>query len=157
MWLEIDANGIKIKLRIYGYKKTNKNNWDEAWCKCGFEFSSEKWLNYHKENDEILLSNEVEDLEDNLTKLIDNKILEIKEIACIEPDFRFKFYPQINMKDDPKNIYIRDGYEMQDIYLEWKIFFWNEGLTENYLTITRYRDDIVKLRDYLSLVITRQY
>ena len=51
--------------------------------------------------------------------------------------------------------YIRPVCEIQDIYLEWKIFFWNHGLTENYLTITLYRDDIEMLRDYFSLVINQ--
>ena len=30
------------------------------------------------------------------------------------------------------------------------VFFWNEGLTSNYLTITLDRDDIISFRDYLN-------
>ena len=70
MWLEIDACGIEIKLQIKGYKQTNKDDWDSEWCKCDFLFASGDWLNYHKEDDEVLLSCEVDDLEESLTKLL---------------------------------------------------------------------------------------
>ena len=152
MWFEIDASGIKIKLQIKGYKPASKDDWYSEWCSCDFLFSSGDWLNYHKENDEVLLSAEVEGLAKALTDLLDNKLSEEIEISCIEPDFVFKLFPQKDLRDDPKYSYIRPGCEIQDIYLEWKIFFWNQGLTENYLTVTLYRDDIISLRDYLSLV-----
>ena len=153
MWLEIDASGIETKLRINGYTPSMKGIWDSQWCKCDFLFLSGDWLNYHKENDEVLLSSEVEELEESLTKLLNNELLEMKEISCIEPDFVFELYPQSDRRDDPKYIYVRPGYEIADIYLEWKIYFWNQGLTDNYLTITLGREEIVSLRDYLSVVI----
>ena len=87
MWFEIDADGIKVKLQITGYTPANKDNWDSEWCKCDFLFSSGEWLNYHKENDEVLLCYEIEELAESLTDLIDDKLSEDKEIICIEPDF----------------------------------------------------------------------
>ena len=69
MWFDIDASGINIKLRIKGYKPLGKYNWDSEWCKCDFLFASGDWLNYHKEDDEVLLSCEIEGLEEALTKL----------------------------------------------------------------------------------------
>lgn len=155
MWLEMDVSGIKIKLQINSYKPTNKETEDDTWCKCDYQFFSGDWLNYHKENDEVLLSGEVEALADGLTELLDNKISEAKEIVCIEPDFIFKLYPKTDLRDDPNYIYIRSGYEIQDIYCEWKLYFWNGGRTENCLTITLYRKEIVSLRDYLLLVTNR--
>ena len=50
------ASGINVKLKIHGYRPTNKDNWDSEWCRCDFLFSSGDWLNYHKENDEVLLA-----------------------------------------------------------------------------------------------------
>lgn len=90
MWFEIDASGINIKLQINGYRPTNKDNWDSEWCRCDFLFSSGDWLNYHKENDEVLLASEVDELEEKLSKLLYNKLIEIEEMVCIEPDFIFK-------------------------------------------------------------------
>lgn len=155
MWFEINARGIKIKLQINGYKPTNRDNWDSEWCKCDFGFASGDWLNYHGKNDEVLLSSEVEELAEAFTELLDNKLLKVKEIICMEPDFVFKLYPQTDLTDNPKYTYIQPDYEIQDIYLEWKIYFWHEGLTDNYLTVTLYREEIERLRDYLTLVITR--
>lgn len=59
------------------------------------------------------------------------------------------------MRDNPQYTYIQPGYEIQDIYLEWRIYFWYEGLTDNYLTITFDRDKIESFRDYLVLVRSR--
>ena len=155
MWLELDASGIEIKLRITGYAPSTKTDWDSQWCQCDFLFSSGAWLNYYKENDEVLLSCEVEELEEYLTKLLNNELLEVREIACIEPDFIFVLHPQLNRREDPKYTYVQPGYEIEDIYLEWKVFFWDDGLTDNHLVVTLDRDGIKELRDYLSLLIKK--
>ena len=152
MWFQIDADGIKIKLQINGYKPTSKENWDSEWCRCDLPLSSGEWLNYSKEDDEILLCSEIDGLVENLTELLNNEISEEKELACIESDFIFELYPQTDLRKDSKCIYVAPGHEILDIYLEWRIFFWNEGLTGNYLTITLCRDEIELLRDYLVLV-----
>ncbi len=152
MWFQIDADGIKIKLQISGYKPTSKENWDSEWCRCDLFLSSGDWLNYNKEDDEVLLCSEIDWLAENLTELLNNEISEEKEITCIEPDFVFKLYPQTDLTKDPKHIYVATGYEIQDIYIEWRIYFWNGGLTENYLTVTLFRAEIELLRDYLVLV-----
>ena len=80
---EINARGIEIKLQIKGYKPTDKDNWYNDWCKCDYLFSSDNWLHYHGENDEVLLSYEVDQLEEACTKLLDNKLTEIKEIVTL--------------------------------------------------------------------------
>jgi hypothetical protein len=36
--------------------------------------------------------------------------------------------------------------------LEWRIYLWNEEVTESYITLAMYREDIAYLRDYLRLV-----
>lgn len=152
MWFEVNASGISIKLQIRGYRPTDKDNWDSQWCKCDFAFSSGDWLNYHKENDEVLLSCEVEQLTKSLTELLANNLMEETEIVFIEPDFIFKLFPQKDLRNDPKYIYVRPGCEIQDIYLEWKIYFWDGGLTDNFLTVTFGREEIIKLRDYFAFI-----
>ncbi len=152
MWFKLDASGIKINLQIKNYKLTNRKNWDREWCHCDFLFYSDNWLNYHKENDEVLLCCEIDEISEALTRLLDNKIIEEKEIICIEPDFIFKLFPQKDLRDDARYTYVKPGYEIQDIYLEWRIYFWDDGLTDNYLTITLYRDEITRFRDYIELV-----
>lgn len=156
MWLELDLCGIKVKLRIKGYKPTGKEDWDSEWCNCDFLFASGEWLNYHREDDEVLLSCEVEELEESLTKLLNNELNEVKEIMCMEPDFNFILHPQKDLRTDPKYTYVQKGYEIQDIYVEWKVFFWNEGLTDNHLTVVLGREDIMQLRDYLSVTMKKK-
>ena len=151
MWFDIDVDGVRIQMQVKGYEKSNKQNWDDLWCTCDFAFSSGSWLNYHKESDETLLSCEIEQLAKALSELLDNKLTDIKEIECLEPDFRFKLYPQIDLKG-------RQGYspdfDIQDVYLEWRVYFWCEGgITDNHLTVILDRDEIEKLKDYLLNVM----
>lgn len=153
MWLNIDICGIVVQLRIKGYEASRKEDWDSQWCKCDFAFRSGDWLNYHREDDEILLSCEIEELETSLTKLLNDELEEIKEIYCIEPDFFFTLHPKRDLRKDPRYLYIQKGCEITDIYMEWRVYFWQEGLTDNYLSVTLGRDEIILLRDYLSSVI----
>lgn len=85
MGFELDVSGVKIELEISRYRLTSKKNQFLKWCTCNFRFSSENWLKYHKENDEILLCCELDELTNALTDLLDNKIQEAKEISFIEP------------------------------------------------------------------------
>ena len=61
MWFELSASGIDIKLRIQGYEFSDKYDDCYGWCKCDFAYSSGDWLNYHKENKQILLACEIDE------------------------------------------------------------------------------------------------
>ena len=76
-------------------------------------------------------------------------------IEPIEPDFKFILYPEEDLRNNPNYTYVQPGYEIVDIYLEWRVYFWNEGLTDNYLTVTLGREEITMLRDYLRTVIKK--
>ena len=84
-----------------------------------------------------------------MTELLDGTIAEPCEITFLEPDFVFMLYPQKDLRNDPAYTYVAPGHEIQDIYAEWRIFFWNDGLTENFLSINLARDDITALQDCL--------
>ena len=86
----------------------------------------------------------------SLTDLLDGKITEPQERPMLEPDFVFMLYPAKDLRTDPTYTYIKPRDEFQDIYVEWRVFFWNDGLTENFLTITLEREDIASLRDFLN-------
>ena len=87
-----------------------------------------------------------------MTNLLDGKIIEPKEYTMVEPDFVFMLYPIKDLRTDPKYSYVAPGHEFQDIYVEWRVFFWDDGITENFLTLTMYRDDIVAFRDFLESI-----
>ena len=153
--MRIDVAGIIIDFLVKGYRKSTRENWDDLWCKCDFSFRSNNWLNYQSVDNEVLLSCEVEELENNLTQLLDGKITEKTVIEPIEPDFKFILYPEEDLRNNPNYTYVQPGYEIVDIYLEWKVYFWHEGLTDNHLTVTLDRSEITALRDYLRSVIKK--
>lgn len=155
MWFDIDLCGIKFQLNIKGYQDSTKGGWDEQWCDVDFAFISPNWLNYHKENDEVLLSCEIEELAQSLDDLLQDRLTEIKTIECIEPDFNFILTPKRDLRNDPRYTYVREGCEIADIYMEMKVFFWNDGLTDNYLSITFNRTDIEYLKQYLLLTMKK--
>ena len=152
MWLKLNLDGIVLSLRILQYKKVKADDWDSTWCKTDFSFMSEPWLNYSKEDDEVLLAREVDELVEALEKLLTDQLYEPTEFTCIEPDFIFELNPKEDLRKNPRYLYIQPGCEIADIDLEWKVFFWNEGLTGNYLSVALARPDIECLLTYLKVV-----
>lgn len=155
MYFYKDISGIDVYLNIKDYSPSTKDDWYCKWCKCDFMFKSGEWLNYHKEDDEAFLSSEVENLKEYLTKLLNGELSEVYEFDCMEPDFIFTLYPETGKRNDPKYVYIQPGFEIEDIRMEWKVYFWSDGLTDNFLTITLDRSDIIELRDYLLSIIRK--
>ena len=153
MKLTIDAEGINISLEIKCFRKT-KNKENERWCKCFCSFVSNTWLNYSIENDEVLTCDEIEYLLENLQKLLDGQLQEDLTIEFIEPDFSFELITEKDLRKDEKYAYILNGYEIFDISAYWCVHFWDNGvLTDNSLKISLFREDLIKLRDYLKEVV----
>ena len=152
MWLKLNLDGIVLSLRIRQYKKVEADDWDSTWCKTDFSFISEPWLKYIKEDDEVLLAREVDELVEALEKLLTDQLYEPTEFTCIEPDFIFELNPKEDLRKNPRYLYIQPGCEIADIDLEWKVFFWYEGLTGNYLSVALARSDIECLLTYLKVV-----
>lgn len=153
MWLKLDIDGIDLHLQINDYSSWNKEDRDTKWCTISFSIISRNWLNYMIENDEVLLSFEVQELAENLELLLNDKLIEITEISCLEPDFEFRLKPKNDLRNNPSYKYIREDYEIVDIKMEWIVSFWNGHLTNNYLSIEFARNDIENLSKYLNMVI----
>ena len=153
MWLKLDLSGINLSMQIRNYRKVPEDDWDSTWCKTDFAFVSEEWLNYRKDNDEVFLAREIEDLAKSLDDLLNDRLNASTEFNCIEPDFNFILNPKKDLRLDPKVLYVRPGCEIVDIDMEWKISFWHDGLTANYLSVTLDRTDIESLLLYLRLVM----
>jgi len=154
MWLKLDLDGIIFQLQICGYRSSTTEKWDSQWCRIDLSLTSGHWLNYIIKNDEVLLACEVEILSENLQKLLNDRFIETTEIECIEPDFKFILHPKKNLRNDSKYVYVREGYEIEDISMEWIVFFWNDGcLTNNYLSMEFDRDDIEHLYNYIKMIM----
>ena len=145
MSFNLNADGINIHLDIRNYKASGKDNGNSVWCRCDYKFSCGEWLNYHKEDVGILDSSEVERLESMLAKLVNGMVTGNEEISFTEPDFVFHISPAVEIQNT-----------ILDISAEWRIYFWDNGaLTNNYLSITLDRKDIVELKEYLSSIISK--
>lgn len=151
MWLKLNLDGIAVQLQIRKYVKV-ADDWDWTWCKTDFSFRSAPWLDYAKENDEVLLAREVDELAESLEKLLSDKLDGPREFACIEPDFVFILNPKEDLRNNPRILYIRPGCEFSDISMEWQVYFWDDGLTANYLSVALGQEEIEYLLIYLKLV-----
>ncbi len=151
MWLKMDICGIIFQLCVRDYRDNPKEDYE--WCSIGISYASGQWLNYTRESDETLTSYEVKDILGNIKKLLNNEMTEPYELEFIEPDFHLIFNPQKDLREDPKYTYIKEGYEIEDIDMDWRIFFWDGGLTDNFLSLKFYRSDVEILCDYLKYVV----
>ena len=153
MWLKLDLSGINLSMQIKNYRKTSEEDWLSVWCKTDFSFVADKWLNYCEDDSEVFLAREIEDLAKSLDDLLNGRLDAPTEFNCVEPDFNFVLNPKKDLRLDPKVLYVRPGCEIVDIDMEWKISFWHDGLTANYLPVTLDRTDIESLLLYLRLVM----
>lgn len=90
-------------------------------------------------------------LEKELTGLINSSFKSSKHISLIEPDFSFVLHPSRLVKNNISGELITI-----DCYAEWRVNFWNKGLTDNFLSIELDNKEIIKLRDYLRKVINKK-
>lgn len=152
-WLEMDISGVNVKLQIKGYVKPTQENWCDNWPLCSYRFSS-NMFDFHCNDEAVLLAAEVNQLCSSLTDLLENKVSDIYELDFVEPNFAFRYFPKKDLRTDPRFVYVAPGHEIEDIYLEWKIFLWDTGCpTEHYVAVILYREEIQALRDYLLSVM----
>lgn len=143
MGLVLDVNGIKIKMHL---EKCDDAQTGTVYFKHDISFSSDNWLNFNIDNGaERIFPSSIEEIAKALTEQADNKLTDVKEVICIELAMIFKLYPQTQAKD----YYGNDNGDIQDIRTELQVYFWNDRLTANHLTVVLGRDEITKLRDYL--------
>jgi len=152
MWLKMELDGITVQMQIKNYIKVSDDDWDSTWCRTDFSFFSKPWLNYHKDNDEVFLAREIDELKSALEALLEDRLTEQTEFSCIEPDFCFTLNPKKDLRLDPRHTYIPQGYEIVDIDMEWRVSFWHDGLTADYLSVTLDRENIEYLLNYLKWI-----
>ena len=137
MQLELELSGVSVQIEIKGYTKEHRTEYGCTWCQVSFSFKSESWLNYEKYNNEVLTSEEVDVLAENLEQLLKGQIRSRVEVNFIEPDFQFILSKQ------------EDG-----ICADWRVHLWEKekGLTGNYFSVRLYRSEIEKLWNYLNAI-----
>ena len=153
MKLRLELSGIIVQLQIRDYDPGLKDDRFNAWCKVDFSFSSEPWLNYEQNDAEVFVSYEVSDLYFILKRLLCGELTEIEELDMREPDFNFTLHPKFDIRNNPRVAYVAPGHEIIDIFMDWRVCFWHNGLTPNYLSVSLERKEIQYLCNYFGLVI----
>ncbi len=150
----LDLAGIEFQFEIDGYKKSTPEMWDEEWCRCELQLTSADWLHLNRSG-ELFLDSEIEGMLRLMRELLCNQeVGEEREIEFMEPDFRMVLHPIKELRKECA--YCAPGCGFQDVFIEWKTYMWDGGLTENYLTVVLYREDIEKMVEYLSKVTAKQ-
>lgn len=152
MGLNLDLCGIQLNFAVHNYVPCTENNGYTQWCNVDFHICSGNWLDYQIDG-ELLMNFEVDEILARIEDILNGGVGELFAWQCIEPDFNFTFYPKKDLTKDPKYTYIAPGHEIQDIKLEWSVYFWDDRLTDNRLTLVLSRKDIVALQQYLKSVV----
>lgn len=148
--MTLDVHGIRLEFSVNEYRR--KESAYEDWCDVDFHIQSGQWLDYHITG-ELLLRADVDGILSGIDRLVTSGVDAPYEWPCTEPDFHFMFHPPKDLTKDPKYTYVAPGYEIEDIKLEWSVYFWDRGLTDNRLTLTLFRRQITALREYLRSVV----
>lgn len=154
MWLSLDLEGIGFRFRIRNYRQYSAEeilNY-ENWTRIDLSLQAGEWLNYHVTNDEIMMTNEIEDLRDHLELLLTDGLTEEYRLELLEPDFVFALHPKEDVRNNPTIVYVRPGHEIVDIDVDMEIAFWHEGLTANRLILSFDREEINALWLYLCMI-----
>jgi hypothetical protein len=152
MALNLDLCGIQLDFAVHNYKHSSKNDRFTTWCNVDFHIRSGNWLDFQTEG-ELLMNDEVDEILSRIEDTLNGGVGDPSVLECVEPDFRFTFHPQKDLTKDPRYTYVAPGHEIEDIKLEWSVYFWDGRLTENRLTLVLPRKDIVALRQYLISVV----
>jgi len=150
MWLNLEINGIVLKLIIKDYVKSTKYNWDDCWCSVEANFSS-YFLNYQSHGCK-LLSAEIDELTEYIDDILNSRLHETKKLEFLEPDLTFVFYPKHDLKLDSNYTYVKERHEIKDISMDIIISFWYGGITENTLQLKLYIEEIQNLMCYLQFI-----
>ena len=152
MWLRLDLEGLDFRFRITRYHPSTRANWDCEWCRVDLSMIASNWLDYHIDNQEILLCTEVEQLKDSIADLLADRLTERKEVSFIEPDLAFFLQPREKIKWNPDITYIAPGDEWTEVDADLEVHTWNHGLTENRIVTCFGRDELEIVLCYLRII-----
>lgn len=139
MWLTLDLNGILLNLKITGFTNCKHTSTGDNWCEFELSLNADNLIDYYNQGC-LALPDELESLISAINALIKGKIQLSKRIEFIEPDLSFVLVPSD---------------ETYDIRLEMRVMFWNGRPSDNYLSVSFYRDNIKAFLTYLELVSKR--
>lgn len=149
LYMNIDDTNFELGIFDYVRGENNDDNWANLIVKV-----KKKNFNYLR-NAELMTSAEVERLLNGLQKLLNDELKEKEGIGFYEPDLEFDLYPRMNLWDTGDYSYIKEGYEIQDIYVEFTINLTDREGTytgQKYVMIFD-RENIEKIVEYMKKIV----
>ena len=136
MWIKFDKDGLLLELKIYNYIKNDENRY----VKLSFNYKFKEIINYKKEDQEILLCKDIDNLKKMLYDFLNDKLTDkykpTETLYCYEPDFYFEF--------------------IGDRWLTINTYLWNNEnrkgqITNNMISTTLEKEQVRQLYLYLKL------
>jgi len=157
-WDEADTDSIKMNIDgtyfEFGIKNyTNSQSDDINWANIKIQVYN-SYFNYYR-NSELLACSEIERILEKLELLLDDKLEKKTKLNFYEPDLEIELHPKLNLKETGEYAYIKEGHEIQDIYMELSINLTDRDgayTGQKYVMIFN-REEIEKLVIYLNKAI----
>lgn len=149
LYMNIDDTNLELGIFDYVRGENNDDNWANLIVKV-----KNRNFNYLR-NAELMTSAEVERLLNGLQKLLNDELKEKEGIGFYEPDLEFDLYPKVNLWDTEKYAYIKEGHEIQDIYMELTINLTDRNgvYTGQKYVIIFDREEIEKIVTYMKTIV----
>jgi len=141
---------------IFRFCVTEKGVFD-----CGYYWTDavivvENWCFNYKTSDSCFEFSELTYMREKLSALLNGEVNTIETIEFIEPDVQIILNPKRDLRNDGKYSYIKEGYEIEDISANFKLFpFFGGAMTEQHYVMPLYREDIELLVDYMNGVMRK--
>ena len=141
---------------IFRFSVTNKGYNDEGYYWTNTNISVENWCFNYRTSGSCFEFSELKHMRDKLTSLLNDEVVSIKTITFLEPDVEIVLKPKCDLLNSGKYIYIKTGYEIEDISAEFLFFPFIEGvITNQHYVMQLFREDINKLVLYLNAIISK--
>lgn len=113
--MNIDGTYFEFGIENYIISKSDDINWANIKIQV---YNS--YFNYYR-NSELLACSEIGTILEKLELLLDDKLEKQTKLDFYEPDLEIELYPTLNLKETGEYEYIKEGHEIQDIYMELSI------------------------------------
>lgn len=149
--IRMNLDDTYFEFGVFNYVKGKDN--DNSWTDIRLRVNNSNFKYFVVS--ELMTFAEIEKMLKAMKKILKDELEEKEEIGFYEPDLEFILYPKINLLDTGKYTYIKEGNEIQDIYMELIINLKNRSgiyTGQKYVMIFN-REEIEKITKYLEGII----
>lgn len=152
--IRMNIDDTYFEFGIFNYIEGQDN--DDNWTDIKINVHNNNFKYFRKS--ELMTSAEIERLLKMIEKLLKDELEEKEEIGFYEPDLEFTLYPKINLWDTGNYAYIKEGHEIQDIYMELNINLTDRSgayTGQKYVMIFN-REEIEKIVTYMKTIVNKK-